>query len=656
MMPPAEQPLTTKQRSLACKLILLTLASTAAIFFAAFSYNYYCSRTTVIKGVEENAGNLTRSTVHKIESVLMGVAKVPRNLATLIERIHFEELNLLYLLQSTVFANPEIYGSAIAFEPYAYSPEKRYFAPYCYRLNDKHTRVIFLGGDTYQYFYMDWYQIPRELKHAIWSEPYYDEGGGNAIMATFSVPFYQDIDGARTFRGIVTADISLTWLREIVSSVKIYDSGYAFLISRNGVFVTHPEQKLVMKSSIFSLAECAGSERLRQIGKEMIKGQEGFVALDDPVSGKRSWMYFAPLRASGWSLGVIFPERELFADMNTLSQMVILIGLAGFVLLFAAVAFISRAITRPLRSLADTTREIARGNLDIELPEASCNDEIGALTNSFRDMKIALKEYINNLAATTAAKERIESELKIARSIQMSFLPRQFPPFPDQDAFEIFATLEPAREVGGDLYDFFLLDEDHLFFAIGDVSDKGVPAALFMAVTKTLLKGLAESGSDPAAVLSKVNQELCQENDSMMFVTVFCAILNISSGELWYSNGGHEPPLLLRRGERPEQLQIPEGFLLGAIEDSAYHTQRLRLHPGDMLLAYTDGVTEAMDKELQMYSRTRLIETLSPGSLVSAEATVQQVIRSVKEFSTGAVQSDDITILALRFVGRKTPR
>ena len=515
--------------------------------------------------------------------------------------------------------------------------------------------MVFLGGEFYQYFYLDWYQVPRELKQPIWSEPYYDEGGGNAIMATFSVPFYHDVGGVRTIAGIVTADIALTWLREIVSSVKFLDTGYAFLISRNGVFVTHPEQKLVMKSSIFSLAECSGNDQLHRIGKEMIRGGEGFVALDDPVSGKRSWMYFAPLRSSGWSIGVIFPERELFADVNTLSQVVVLIGLAGFVLLFAAVALISRAITRPLRSLADTTREIARGNLDIELPEASCNDEIGALTNSFRDMKVALKEYIVNLAETTAAKERIESELKIARSIQMSFLPRHFPPFPEQDAFEIFATLEPAREVGGDLYDFFLLDEHHLFFAVGDVSDKGVPAALFMAVTKTLLKGLAESGIDPAVVLSKVNRELCRENDSLMFVTVFCGILNFRSGELWYSNGGHEPPLLLRQGHKPEQLQLPKGPLLGAMEDVEYKTKRLRLHPGDTLVAYTDGVTEAIDKELRMYSRARLMETLEADSFSCAETVVQKVMGSVKEFAAGAVQFDDITILAVRFIGRKTP-
>ena len=190
MMPTAEPTSITKRKSLACKLIVLILTSTAAIFFAAFSYNYYCSRAAVIKGVEENAGNLTRSIVHKIESVLLGVEKVPRNLATLVERVPFEELNLLYLLQSTVAANPDIFGSAIAFEPYAYSPEKLYFAPYCYRLQDNHTRVVFLGGEFYQYFYLDWYQVPRELKQPIWSEPYYDEGGGNAIMATFSVPFY----------------------------------------------------------------------------------------------------------------------------------------------------------------------------------------------------------------------------------------------------------------------------------------------------------------------------------------------------------------------------------------------------------------------------------------------------------------------------------
>jgi len=267
-------------------------------------------------------------------------------------------------------------------------------------------------------------------------------------------------------------------------------------------------------------------------------------------------------------------------------------------------------------------------------------------------MKAALKEYIANLAETTAAKERYESELKIARTIQMSFLPKNFPPFPENVEFDIYATLVSAKEVGGDLYDFFLLDEDHLFFSIGDVSGKGVPAALFMAAAKTLMKGTANREMTPAEVLSKVNHELCRENDSMMFVTVFCGILNFRTGEMRYSNAGHNPPLVLRPGRPPEWLPLPDGFLLGVREESVYETRQILLAPGDMLLLYTDGVTEAMNSDRLFYEERRLIRVAEGHGQESPEGLVREVLRSVRDFADSEPQSDDITMLALSFRGR----
>jgi sigma-B regulation protein RsbU (phosphoserine phosphatase) len=304
-----------------------------------------------------------------------------------------------------------------------------------------------------------------------------------------------------------------------------------------------------------------------------------------------------------------------------------------------------------LRFLAHKTTEIARGNLDIELPLVKSRDEVGELSRSFENMRVSLKEYIANLAETTAVKERIESELKIAHSIQMSFLPKEFPPFPEKGEFEIYAMIEPAKEVGGDLYDFFLLNEDNLFFSIGDVSDKGVPAALFMAVTKTLMKSIAKYGIEPSDILTKLNSELCKENESMMFVTIFCGILNCKTGELTYSNAGHNPPLIIHSDQRTEWLHVPKGLVLGAIEDAGYKTERTLLYPGDTLFLYTDGVTEAMNSSKNIYSDRRLQGTVEKGTVTAAESLVEYVMRSVKDFSGSETQSDDITILAVHFKG-----
>lgn len=640
-----------RTRGLAFRLSVLILVSTTAIFAVAFLYNYFLSKQAVLKNVEENARNLTFSTIYKIETVLRSVEKIPGQLALQVEKGRFQRDSMAEMIRGAVADNKEIYGAAIAFEPFAFDPACRLYLPYSYRASDGSIKSIPPEEISYPYSTSDWYQIPKELHRAMWSEPYFDEGVGNIVMATYSVPFYWREGGRMQIRGVATADVSLSWLKDIVSSVRIYQSGYAFVISQNGVFVTHPDDRLIMKSSIFSVAEAHGDQRLRTLGRAMIHGEQAFVHVPDFSTGKDSWLYYAPLPANGWAVGVIFPVHELFADIEDLNRKVLFIGIAGFVFLLFAIALISGTITRPLRHLDRTASEIAQGNLDAELPLVSVNDEIGRLTRSFANMKVALKEHMNNLAATTAAKERIESELKIARTIQMSFLPKGFPSFQEREEFDVFATLEPAREVGGDLYDFSLLDDSHLFFAIGDVSDKGVPAALFMAVTKTLLKGMAELRLPPSEILERVNLELCRENDSMMFVTVFCGILNFKSGQLTYSNAGHEPPLLLRPGMGPEWMELPPGLVLGVDEDSRYETRELRLQTQELVLTYTDGVTEAVNIEQQLFSSNRLRSVLETIPVSSAERMVQAVADAVKEYSSGAQQADDITVMAVRYKG-----
>ncbi len=643
-----------KNRGLAFKLIVFTLSGTMAVLLAAFAYFYLSSKDSMMQYAEENARNLTHSTVYQIERVLVGVAKVPLNYASLLSARNFEAEDIARLVERMVSANPEIYGAAIAFEPNAFAAGVHYFAPYCCRKHDGQLMNVMLGDVSYDYFTMDWYQIPKELNQAAWTEPYYDEGGGNMIMASFSVPFYKGRDGEKRFQGVVTANIALNGLQEIVSAIRLYRSGYAFLISRNGVFITHPDSRLVMTNSIFSIAEEKKSSLLRRIGKDMINGGEGLVALQSGLLLRdKCRLYYAPLSSIGWSLGVVIPEHELLEGVNRLGRTVILIGLAGVFLLTIMVMLIARRITRPLGDLSATTVEIARGNLDAKLPDIQRGDEIGALARSFEEMRLALKDYIKNLTETTAAKERIESELKIARNIQMSFLPKAFPPLPGKNRMEISARLEPAREIGGDLYDYSLIDDDHLFFAVGDVADKGIPAALFMAVTKTLLKGNAETGTGPSGILDRCNLELCGENDSMMFVTVFCGVLDLRTGRLKYSNAGHEPPIIVRRDAQPEFLPLPEGFLLGVVEESSYQTMEIELEPGDKLIVYTDGVTEAVNAAGELYSHANLMATVRSCSSLSAEEIATEILGSVKLFSLGIPQADDITILALSFTGEK---
>ncbi|MBM4313508.1 MAG: HAMP domain-containing protein [Deltaproteobacteria bacterium] len=638
---------------LAFRMSFFILTSTACIFIAVFGYNYFYSRSQILADVEKNSEIITVATVSKIEIVLNGVEKVPSYLARSLESSKPSLTELQKRIIDLLQTNSEIFGSAVAYEPYAFDGKSRYSAPYICRGQYGVLVPSFLGNDEYQYFFLDWYQMPKELGKPVWSEPYFDEGAGNIMMSTYSVPFYNYKNGKLIFTGIVTADISLEWLMETIKKISSHQSSYSFLISRNGIFVSHPNKDYIMRESIFSIAEANHDNDLREIGRNMIRGGKGFVTLKNHFAGQKSWMYYAPLPSLGWSIGVVFPEDRLFAGIGKLGAIIMAIGGAGFFALLVVIIAISGTVTKPLRVLADKAGEIARGNLEVEIPTVRSHDEVAALSNSFHNMKVALKEYISNLAETTAAKERIESELKIAHTIQMSFLPKRFPPFPEKEEFEIFAILEPAKEVGGDLYDFFLIDEEHVFFSIGDVSGKGVPAALFMAVTKTLMKGIASQAVFPSMALSNVNQELCKDNDSSMFVTVFCGILNFKTGELLFANAGHNLPVLISAGGEIRWLESPPGFLLGIMEDTQYETSRMILTPGDTLFLYTDGVTEAMNSQQAFFSDPTLIETIArcPDQR-TPEAIIDCVLKAVKAFTGEEPQSDDITMLALYYRGK----
>ncbi len=636
------------KNSIVIKLVLVITLCSTLIFAATLGYNYYRSRVILEKELENNARNLAMSLVYHVETELVSVAKVTESLANSLEAGQYSEKELLALIKTTVEKNPEIYGSTVAFEPYAFSKAIRLYSPYFYREKGK---VSFSRlEDSYQhipYLYWDWYQIPRELGKLEWSEPYFDEGAGNILMSTCSVPFYGEKNGVRMIKGIVTADVSLDSLMQMVSSVRILKTGYAALLSRNGMLLAHPLKDAVMNETFFSIAEARNDPSLRELGKKMVRGESDFI-LYSSLMGFRSWMYYAPISSTGWTLAVVFPEKELLENVRCLSVTMAAMGFAGLLLLIATVVYVASTIIKPLRLLAAATDDIASGNFDVELPAVRSKDEVGILTHDFQVMKTSLKEYIKNLTETTAAKERIQSELRMATEIQASLLPRLFPAFPDRPEFDIYASMDPAKEVGGDFYDFFFIDDINLCFLIADVSDKGVPAALYMMVAKTLLKSEGQRLGEPDQILSYVNNILATDNDSTMFATVFCAILNTETGELRFANAGHNAPVIMdSQGIR--YLALKPGFVLGPMPDIVYKAERLTLKPGDTLLLYTDGVTEAQNTEQEFYGEEKLLNALHQAPKEDVTEMIHYIRAEVKRHTNGAPQSDDITMVALKY-------
>ena len=318
--------------------------------------------------------------------------------------------------------------------------------------------------------------------------------------------------------------------------------------------------------------------------------------------------------------------------------------------------YLEKNISGPLEELAAAAdqfagqdhKEVERNRQFIrEFQVARTGDEIEKLSGSFKGMMTDITDYVENLQAITRERERIRAELSVATQIQADMLPRIFPPFPDREEFDIYASMNPAKEVGGDFYDFFLVDENHLAVVIADVSGKGVPAALFMVIAKTLIKNHAQFGSDPADIFTITNNQLCEGNEAGLFVTAWLAVINLTDGEMVYVNAGHNPPLLKRGQGGFEYLKAPAGFVLAGMEDIFYKQSMLKLEPGDKVILYTDGVTEAENEEREQFGEQRLRDRVNQMESAGAQELVTEIRRSVAEFSGGAEQFDDITMVAL---------
>jgi len=368
------------------------------------------------------------------------------------------------------------------------------------------------------------------------------------------------------------------------------------------------------------------------------------------AAGERRVGAVVPFVELGWGVIVEQPRAVVYAAVGRVWDSALLIG--G---IFAAVALLlgvwaGRRLSAPIVALSRAAGEVAAGDFEVRVP-ASGKDEVGQLARSFNSMTAQLTETLERLQETTRAKERMQTELDIGREIQMSMVPREFPAFPERPEFDIHAALHPAYEVGGDFYDFFLVDDDTLCVCIADVSGKGVPAALFMAVTRTMVKAHANAEGTTDDILSAVNDELAADNDECMFVTVFLGLLDLKTGALSFTNAGHNPSYVKRRDGEVVRLDALHGPVVAAMEDIPYGSGEAKLEPGDTLVMYTDGVNEAMNAAKELYTEERLMDLLKAHQWSDSDGAVKVVLDDVWDFQGQAEQADDVTVMVLRYNG-----
>jgi len=630
------------RQSFSARLSFFILLFTTAIFVAVFFIFYHFSNRTIERNARAESENILRIINLQIEKVLRQVETVPNNLNWIIANGKLTSDSMYSITQSVVRNNPDIYGSAIAFEPYYFKEKGYYFSPYSYRDGDT-IRSLQLGNSDYDYFTWEWYSEPKKQEAPCWSEPYYDEGGGQMIMCTYSAPIF---DQNKKITGIFTSDISLEWLTDMIDKMKRGDQSDIFMLGKAGTFIVHNQRERILNQTVFDWADEINAPQFKPTGENMIAGNQGMQVIK--YNKEKLFVFYAPVPHTSWSLGIIMPKKEVFSDLHQINVIMFLMVGLGLIALFAICLRTVNNQTSPLKRFAATAREIAHGDFDVKLPDIRSKDEMKELFDSFTYMQSKLNSYIANLKETTSAKEKIESELRIARGIQMSMLPKLFPPLPNHNEIDLYATLNPAKEVGGDLYDFFMKD-NHLYFAIGDVSGKGVPASLLMAVTLTLFRSVADRMESPATVMNLLNATITENNTSNMFVTLLIGTLDLNTGLLKYCNAGHNPPVIVAADGECKWLEVIPNISAGAMKGFSYIEQSLILPNTSALVLYTDGITEAENAEKKLYGKERLMSMIRANHKLAPREMIEHLLSDIRNYVNGNEPSDDIALLMLRY-------
>ena len=596
------------------------------------------------------------------------------------------------IMKRVVEQNPLIRSCGISFVDNYYPQKGRWFCPYAYRDDDGQIKEKVIGDANSDYLNAQWFTEALAEDSAYWAKPFFEGNDSLRPQVSFLVPIH---DGHGRTVAIVGADMSLNWFRGHKVGGMNYKGEYVnfyinspgtendtvhgdrlawierrwrfiysnYIIDSDGTFIAHPDSTFVIRKNYFEQAKVTPDTLDDHIGRQMVAGEKGYYGMDSgqpqPVEffdmeGVTTFLFYEPVPNTTWSVVLAVPSIMVnVIGIGVGTIMAVLIVLALLVGFFVGHRVIKRA-TKPLRLLAESANEVAKGNFSAPLPAIKHHDEIMVLRDSFEGMQHSLTQYVAELKDTTASKAAMENELKIAHDIQMSMLPKTFPPYPERTDIDIYGSLTPARAVGGDLFDFFTRD-DQLFFCIGDVSGKGVPAALVMAVACSVFRNVSAYMTDPATIAMAINNVICQSNDSNMFVTIFIGQLDLASGKLSYCNAGHNAPLLMEQ-DGSNTLPCDPNIPAGAVEGWEFSMQERVLRPQTTLFLYTDGLNEAENSQQELFGMERVSEVaerLRGEGNTRSETIVRQMAEAVHGFVGNAEQSDEFEMKLRGIMGER---
>ena len=634
------------RRSLAARLGVWIALFAALIFIAALGFLFAESRQAVRSEAISRATQTLESTVLRVTNILDEVVVATDNTDWLIPR-HLDAADSMFVYSRRILENnPDLNGCSISFEPYYFKEKGRWFSAYSLNENGV-VETTQEGNDEYEYFYMDWYQQAKLLDEPCWTEPYNDFNPKGIFSSDVIASYCKPIrDKENNYIGTISVDLSLSWLSETISAVKPYPNSYSIMIGEGGTYFVHPDSTKLFYQTIFTETLEHPDPDRTALGHAMQRGEEGMKQL--VVNGESCYVFYKPLGTTGWSVAIVCPERDIFAGFNRLRSSVLAIVLVGLLLMLLVFRRIVNREMVPLQQLAGQAKTIASGDFETHLPDDGRIDEIGQLSHSFSEMQSSLVNYVEELKTTTALKASFENELKVASDIQMGMVPRIFPAFPKRKDIDLFASMTPAKEVGGDLYDFFV-QQEKLYFCVGDVSGKGIPASLFMAVTRNMFRIIAQQGHTPAEVAKQINDFITQDNEQNMFVTMFIGCIDLQTGHMDFCNCGHNPPLLDGQFFQLKYTNQP----LGLWECDKFSGESIDDVRGRQILLYTDGLNEAENRNMEILGNDRLLELMVGAEGLNAEDVIHRLQKAVEKHRDGASPNDDLTLLCVRVLAPK---
>ncbi len=550
--------------------------------------------------------------------------------------------------------NPKIQGVAIGYSPSATPDQEKGYAPYVVNSGGEFKTLDMAQFRDYRE--VDWYKKTMETGLPNWSAPFHNLDG--KVTVCYNMPI-RDKNG--NVYAVQSVDMSLEDLDDSIQSLAPYPHSIITVIDENGTYVAHPNKAYIVNESMQSIAAKLGLPRNEEIAAGILSRQRGYGKF---YNGEEDvYVYYAPVKKSNWTVTLEVPYSDLAGGYSRMFKTMLIHSILGVVMLLIVCVVIVRKLTKPLEQFSLAARKISHGEFHVELPVIKDHNELYDLRQALAAMEISLDSYIDDLKKTTESKAIIESELKTASHIQMSMVPKIFPPYPERNDIDVFASLIPAKAVGGDLYD-FLLDGDVLYFCIGDVSGKGIPASLFMAITRSLFRNICSQATSPAKIANTLNRAITEGNEENMFVTMFIGRCNLKTGAFTCCNCGHNAPvtngvlsdaksLTVSPGPTPSFMNaLPTNLPIGVIADFDYKEVSMTIEKGVKIFLYTDGVTEAENKEMNLFGDNRLLEALvSTGAASSAQDYVEHVRAEVHNFACGAEQSDDLTMLCFNYLG-----